>query len=206
MHVTSPSNCYLEPAVTLLELLGSNVLLDEELPLLLIVTLVTDKVGVDAPIVKAFGGFQEGVVRGVKTQEHLAHPVGQGLDRWVSIVRLSVDGCDVGGLMSLSPSQHFHFPVPSFLDSDGDHFISRAGGDGVSDIPLIAHIPLWDGDVFPLLVMDLACEVHNQLTQVAILLLEAFKLASALGVVSFDCHDQSFGHFSSCHEAVWMHQ
>ena len=99
------------------------------------------------------------------------HPVREGFNGLVSIIRLSIDGHDVGGLISLSSCQHFDFSFSSFLDPDGDHIISSTGRDSVSDIALVVYIPLRDGDVLSLLMANLASETHNQLVQVAVLLL-----------------------------------
>jgi hypothetical protein len=145
------------------ELLGDNVLLDEELLLLHVVAFIVDKVSVDAPVFKAFGSFQKGVVCRVDTCEHLTHPVGERFNWWVSVVWLSIDGCDIGGFICLSPSQHLHLPISLLSDPDGDHLVSSAGGDGVDDVSLIVYVSLWDRDFFSLLAMDLAHEVHNQL-------------------------------------------
>jgi hypothetical protein len=146
------------------ELLDDNVLLDEELVVYLVIAFVMNKVGIDAPVVKAFGSFQEGVICGVKAYEHLDHPIGEGFDRWVSVVWLCIDRCDIGCFIGFPFSQHLHLPISMFPNPYGDHLISSTGGDGVDDISLIVYIPLWDGDVFSFLVADLAHKTCNQLS------------------------------------------
>src|SRR5216683_4060897 len=95
----------------------------------------------------------------VGANEHFCQPTGKGVSGHVSIVKLSIYGCDIGGFSCLSPCKHLHLSIALLLDPNGDHFVTGAGGDSVGDIALIANVPFWDGDGFPFLPLYLACKM-----------------------------------------------